>query len=271
MSDFDAIAQLPELPYPDNIRRIEVPGASVRLGGYLVTPVAAEPLPADALPGILVLHAWGLNALAATPWGQQLANAGCVALVLSQRGFWGSEGYDDLAGAQVDDALAALDWLAGLHAVDPDRLAVLGFAQGGQVGLLAAARAPTIRAVAAYAAPSDMTRWAETTEYPGIPKHIAKHCPTPEARAARSPLAHAAAIRCPTLLIHGAADVRVPVSESERLFEAINAAGGQAHLAMLPGAEHMFDDETHGHVWGQVIAFYREALAREESGDGNGA
>jgi dipeptidyl aminopeptidase/acylaminoacyl peptidase len=128
-----------------------------------------------------------------------------------------------------------------------------------------------IRAVAAYAAPSDMARWAASTEYPGIPKHVARHCPTPEACAARSPEAHAGEIRCPVLLVHGAADARVPPAESERLFEAINAAGGQAHLALVPGAEHMFDDETHGRVWGQVVAFYREALPRANPDAGDGA
>ena len=62
------------------------------------------------------------------------------------------------------------------------------------------------------------------------------------------------------LLIHGTKDSTVPFSQSEELYDALEAAGCDVTLLALDGAEHadlmFFQDE----VWQQIIAFFKRTL-----------
>ena len=64
----------------------------------------------------------------------------------------------------------------------------------------------------------------------------------------------------PFLLIHGTKDSTVPFSQSEELYDALEAAGCDVTLLALDGAEHadlmFFQDE----VWQQLIAFFKRTL-----------
>ena len=64
----------------------------------------------------------------------------------------------------------------------------------------------------------------------------------------------------PFLLIHGTKDSTVPFSQSEELYDALEAAGCDVTLLALDGAEHadlmFFKDE----VWQQIIAFFKRTL-----------
>ncbi|MFX8926159.1 prolyl oligopeptidase family serine peptidase, partial [Acinetobacter baumannii] len=54
----------------------------------------------------------------------------------------------------------------------------------------------------------------------------------------RSPLAHAAAIERPVLLIQGGRDVRVRPDQSRRMAEALARAGRSPRLVMIPEMGH---------------------------------
>jgi dipeptidyl aminopeptidase/acylaminoacyl peptidase len=54
----------------------------------------------------------------------------------------------------------------------------------------------------------------------------------------RSPLLHASAIRTPLLLIHGEADQRCPVEQSEQLFVALRRLRREAVFLRFPGESH---------------------------------
>lgn len=64
----------------------------------------------------------------------------------------------------------------------------------------------------------------------------------------------------PFLLIHGTKDSTVPFSQSEELYDALEAACCDVTLLALDGAEHadlmFFQDE----VWQQIIAFFKRTL-----------
>lgn len=64
----------------------------------------------------------------------------------------------------------------------------------------------------------------------------------------------------PFLLIHGTKDSTVPFSQSEELYDALEAAGCDVTLLALDGAEHadlmFFQDE----VWQQIIAFFKRTI-----------
>lgn len=57
--------------------------------------------------------------------------------------------------------------------------------------------------------------------------------------ASISPIHHIDAIRAPLMVIHGANDPRVPLSEAEQVIEAVRARG-------LPVEALIYEDEGHG-------------------------
>jgi len=217
---------------------VSVAGAGVTLGGILYRPETAE-----TRPGIIVLHGWqpaGTNGAALVEArARRYSEDGYVALALSMRGWPPSNGADDCGLVQPDDVARAVEWLGTQPGVNADRIGLVGFSQGGQVALLAAARRARVRAVVAYYPVTDVARWKTTTTNTDIPGYITAVC-EPGGVAARSPLVRASDINLPLLLVHGDRDTRVPTEQSTLLHEAVTRAGGTAELFLVPGAQHGF-------------------------------
>ena len=183
-----------------------------------------------------------------------LAEQGYVALALTMRGFRGSEGEDDCGARQADDTVEAANWLGRQPGVDASRLGVIGFGQGGQVALLAAARTTLLRAVVAYFPVTDTRSLKETTAYEPMRTYVATTC-DPRGVDVVSPLAHVASISSAVLLIHGGADDRVPWSQSEHMYDALQAAGKQSELHLVPNARHEFTPAEFEKSWPAVVRF----------------
>lgn len=217
---------------------VTIAAAGVTLGGILYRPEAAE-----ARPGIVVLHGWqpaGTNGAALVEGrARRYSEDGFVALALSMRGWPPSGGADDCGLRQPDDVVRAVEWLGSLPGVNADRIGLVGFSQGGQVALLAAARRARVRAVVAYYPVTDVARWKTTTTNTDIPGYITAVC-EPGGVDARSPLLRASDIIVPLLLVHGDQDTRVPTEQSTLLREAVVRAGGTPELFLVPGAQHGF-------------------------------
>jgi dipeptidyl aminopeptidase/acylaminoacyl peptidase len=143
----------------------------------------------------------------------------------------------------VADVEAGAEWLAAHEAVDPDRLAVSGGSYGGFVALAALTTFPD--------------RWAAGVDVVGIASFVtflqntgdwrrelreAEYGSLAEDRAlleALSPLSRIDRIAAPLVVLHGANDPRVPVSEARQVAEAAREAGVEVR-------ELVFDDEGHG-------------------------
>jgi dipeptidyl aminopeptidase/acylaminoacyl peptidase len=229
-------------PDPATAGRFEVtlPGSGVVIGGILHRPEIAS----GTRPAVLLLHGWqtaGTNGAALIEWRARVyAEQGKVALALSMRGWPPSGGADDCGLRQPDDVVAAVRWLASQPGVDPARVAIVGFSQGGQVALLAAARGgASVKAVVAYYPVTDVARWKTTTTHPEIPGYVQAVC-EPGGTAPRSPLANAAAIVPPVLLVHGDLDTQVPTEQSLLLHDSLAALGKRTSLFLVPGAAHGF-------------------------------
>jgi dienelactone hydrolase len=217
---------------------VTLTGAGVSLGGALFRPETSE-----SRPAIIVLHGWqpaGTNGVATVEArARRLADEGYVALALALRGWPPSGGADDCALRQPDDVVSAASWLRAQPGVLADRIGLLGFSQGGQVALLAAARDARVRAVVAYYPVTDPARWKTTTTNPDIPGYVTAVC-EPGGVSARAPLQRAADIAAPVLLVHGDQDTRVPTEQSLLLQAARVAADLPTELFLVPGAQHGF-------------------------------
>ncbi|MBS1251529.1 MAG: Dipeptidyl aminopeptidase BIII [Anaerolineales bacterium] len=145
----------------------------------------------------------------------------------------------------VADLAHAARWLHDHPDIDGDRLVVYGGSYGGFMVLSALTAYPDLWAagidvvgisnfVTFLENTSDYRRAHRAAEY-GSLEHDR------EFLESIAPINHVDEITAPLMVIHGANDPRVPLSEAEQLVEALEERG-------VPVAFLVFDDEGHGVV-----------------------
>ena len=132
-------------------RRLDLPETrftfltgDLRLRGKLVTPPGKGPFPA-----VVIVHGSGRESAVdgyAMPY--LFASHGIATLVYDKRGTGGSDGdYTQNFHVLARDVLAAVDWLKDQPVIDPARIHLAGYSQGGWIAPLAASKTRGIRSV----------------------------------------------------------------------------------------------------------------------------
>ncbi len=151
----------------------------------------------------------------------------------------------------LDDVREAVRWLrrhAGDYGIDPGRIAALGSSAGGHLAELLGTQAhcdepdSRVQAVVNLYGPSDL---AGLFRSPGAVMPLRMylgHDPrdVPDRYRDASPIAHASGRSAPTLIIHGEADMLVPVAQSHAMAARLNEAGVPSRVIVVPRAGHAF-------------------------------
>ncbi|MCA1223058.1 S9 family peptidase [Streptomyces sp. 8L] len=153
-------------------------------------------------------------------------------------GSWGRGDLDDLtafADLAVDTGLAA-----------PDRLYLTGGSYGGYLTNWALTRTDRFRAAVSERSVANLvSKYGTSDNGFTTNRHEFGGADLYDADGAallweRSPLAHAATVTTPLLLIHGESDQRCPIEQSEQFYAALRRRGHEAVLARYPGGSHGF-------------------------------
>ncbi len=143
----------------------------------------------------------------------------------------------------VDDCLAAIDYLAESGLVDRKRVAITGGSAGGYTVLCALAfKGDYFACGASYYGVADLSMLALDThkfESRYLDRLVGPFPEENELYEARSPLAHADKITCPVIFFQGLDDKVVPPSQSETMVQALKQKG-------LPVSYLSFEGESHG-------------------------
>jgi acetyl esterase/lipase len=217
-------------------------------------------------PAVLVIHGGGWSAgsrgdLAAA--AARLAGAGYVTINLDYRLV-----PDGVYPNAPSDCLCALSYVraqAARWAIDPTRIAALGYSAGGHlVSLLGVAAddprlagcpsGPTgpVAAVVSGAGPQDLRTLGQGL---GVGADFLGGTPgeVPDVYVAASPVTHVHAGAPPFLFIHGEADWFVPIAQSRQMAAALLAVGTPATLLTLPGGGHVWNRGVDGDTWQLVL------------------
>lgn len=221
----------------------------------------SHPMSSRNAPAVIVLHGYNGSAELTAPSARLLQEAGYSALALSMRGWGRSGGQDDCGLRQAVDVSTVMNDLSKSGPGASKEFGVLGFSQGGQVGLLAAQRDERISAVVAFFPVTDVQRWARTTNNERIPGYVRTVC-SPRS-ADRSPIASPQSLHAPTLLVHGGRDGRVPTEQSILFAQAVRSAGGDIRLSLVPGAGHAFTQKNWQHTWPKSVSHLSQHLRRD--------
>ncbi len=227
-------------------------------------------------------NAWNGAADEAHLYHQALAARGWAVLTLNPRGSdgYGEEFFDAvLAGWGTSDArdfLEPIDRLVADGLADADRLAVTGYSYGGFMTCYLTSRDDRFAAAVAGGVVSDLVSMAGTSD---AGHFLSEHelggqpwiggAAVTEAFDRMSPLTRVDAVRTPTLVVHGAADLRCPVGQAQQWHSALRERGVPSRLVLYPDASHLFvltGRPSHRRDWNQRIVDWVEQYASDPAG-----
>ena len=143
-------------------------------------------------------------------------------------GDWGGKDYE------VDQA--GVDKLIEMGLADPDRLAVMGWSYGGFMTSWTITQTHRFKAAAVGAGVTNLWSFTGTADVPGfIPDYFGGE-PWEQFEAFRkhSPVAHVNNVNTPTLILHGEADQRVPISQGYEYYNALKRRGITTKMVVYP-------------------------------------
>ncbi|MEU4292843.1 serine hydrolase [Kribbella sp. NPDC026596] len=223
-------------------------GTSV--SGWLVR----DPERTGPSPLLLDIHggphnAWNAAADEVHLYHQELAARGWTVLLINPRGSdgYGSAFYNGVKGgwgvADGNDFLEPVDQLVAEGLVDRDRLAVTGYSYGGFMTCWLTGHDDRFAAAVAGGVVSDLVSMGGTSDeghFLNVLELNGTPWAEPERFAAMSPITNVSAVRTPTLVLHGGADVRCPVGQAQEWHTALRQLGVPTRLVLYPDASHLF-------------------------------
>lgn len=237
--------RLPRQETPDGL-----PWQAVAIAGQNGKTLRAWYIPGGRR-ALLLMHGWGGNAATLLPLARHLHSAG-YSLLLPDARCHGESDDDSFASLPrfAEDIESCLDWLATQAEVDPEAIGLVGHSVGAGAALLVASRRRDIRGVlsiSAFAHPAAMMRrWLAGMRIPYWPLGAYILWYVQRVIGHRfddiAPCRTIVQIACPILLVHGCADLTVPVEEARQM----RAASPGAQLLEVPGCHEDFGDiEAH--------------------------
>lgn len=225
-----------------------------KLHGYLTVPAHTD---GRDLPLILHPHGgphgprdeWGFN-----PDVQFLASRGYAVLQINFRGSGGygdefeGTGYRNWGTTMIDDMTDAVNWVVGQGIADKNRICTYGASYGGYAALQSVVREPDLyRCAVGYVGLYNMSLWmkdSDVAESEWGRNYQRDVFPDSEAgRAAQSPAFNVDRIKAAVMLVHGAKDPRVPISQYDFLLDRLQKAGKPPEVTIVEEKEgHGFYD-----------------------------
>lgn len=259
-------------------RQFRISDGTLVQGWLIRDPGASGPQPL-----LLDIHggphnAWNGAADSVHIYHQELAAKGWAVLLLNPRA---SDGYGEqffnaaLGGwgrADAKDFLEPIDALVAEGVADPQRLAVTGYSYGGYMTCYLTSRDDRFAAAVAGGIVSDLVSMAGTSDGGHYLADLELGGPPfadADAYAAMSPFTRVAQVRTPTLIVHGAADVRCPVGQAEQWHMALRERGVPTTMVLYPDASHLFILEgkpSHRIDFNQRVLRWVEQYAGDASG-----
>ena len=193
------------------------------------------------------------------PLSQYLVGQGFVVFEVDNRGSpnrgraFEDQIYHAMGTVEVEDQVAAANWLKTQPFVDGARIATYGWSYGGYMTLKLLEKAPGVFAAGIAGAP--VTKWdlydtAYTERYLGKPQD------DPAVYQQAGALGDALSMRDPLLSIHGMADDNVVLENSTALWAKLQEGKHPFEMMAYPGKTHGVSGEgPQTHVWLTIRGF----------------
>jgi dipeptidyl aminopeptidase/acylaminoacyl peptidase len=193
---------------------------------------------------------------------QHMANQGYFVIAPNYRG---STGYGkdfqnanlfDMGGGDLQDVVAAADWIKQTGYIDPKKVIVMGASYGGYMSMMAVTKAPDMWAAGVPIVPFVNYFTEIENEDPVLRESDLATMGDPVKNKAlfedRSPIFFVDKIKAPLMLLAGGNDPRCPKEETMQVVEAVKKNGGVVD-------HKVYENEGHGfaRVENQIDAYKR--------------
>lgn len=248
------------------------------LHGYVTIPRGSD---GKNLPMIFHPHGgphgprdfWGFN-----PEVQFLASRGYAVLQLNFRGSGGygnafeKMGYRNWGTSMIDDMTDAVDWAIAQGIADKDRICTYGASYGGYAALMTVVREPTkyrctVGYVGVYSLPlmfkdGDIP---ETENGRNFQKRVLPE--TLEEQQRQSAAYNIDKINIPVMLVQGAKDRRVPISQYRLLLDNLTEAGKPPEVTVVEKKEGhgFYDYDNQVDLYTKMIAFFDKHIGAQRA------
>jgi len=229
----------------------------VEIEGLLTYPVDYQP--GTRYPLVVEIHggpSWQWEdrvMLGWHDWAQMLATRGYAVLLPNPRG---STGYgrelqrllqDDVGGGESRDLVSGALAMVERGIADPNRLGIAGWSWGGYLTAWTITQTTMFRAAVMGAGLANMVSdhgqgdipSANLLYYPGQPYEHMEHY------WKSSPIRHVAAVKTPTLILHGEEDARVHPAQGMEYFRALKILGVPVRFVRYPREKHGIEERAH--------------------------
>jgi len=186
-------------------------------------------------------------------WGVILASHGYVVLLPNPRGSDGAgpafteANYRDWGGEDFQDIIDGIDMLIANGITDADRLGIGGWSFGGFMTAWMVTHTNRFKAAIVGAGITDLFSMATTTDI--SPNYLNSYfgdlASNRKVYDEHSPVRFLDDGHTPTLIVHGEADVRVPISQGEEFYYGLRVLGREAQMIRYPREPHVFTEVEH--------------------------
>jgi len=177
---------------------------------------------------------------------QYFADQGYIVLRPNPRG---SGGYgadfriankNDWGFGDYDDIMAGVDKLIADNAAHPDSLCVTGWSYGGYMTSMIITKTDRFKAAMVGAGVTDLFSMTHTSDIPGfLPYYFdGELWDRTDVYLKHSAMTSVKNVKTPTLVIHGANDLRVPTSQGHELYRALKRLGVPSEMVVYPRTQH---------------------------------
>ena len=146
----------------------------------------------------------------------------------------------DWGGRDYEDLMTGVDKVIEMGVADPNRLGVMGWSYGGYMTSTIITKTKRFKAASAGAPVTNLMSFNGTADIPSfVPDYFGGQAwENPEIYAKHSAMFNIKSATTPTLIQHGEADVRVPISQGYELYNALKAQGVPTRMIVLPRQPH---------------------------------
>ena len=146
----------------------------------------------------------------------------------------------DWGGADYQDLMAGVDKVIEMGVADANRLGVMGWSYGGFMTSWIVTQTTRFKAASAGAPVTNLMSFNGTADIPSfVPDYFGGQAwENPEIYAKHSAMFNVKGVTTPTLIQHGEADVRVPISQGYEFYNALKMQGVPVRMIVLPRQPH---------------------------------
>jgi dipeptidyl aminopeptidase/acylaminoacyl peptidase len=203
---------------------------------------------------------------------QAFAQEGYVVLRPNPRGSSGYgkdfrfANYEDWGFGDYEDLMAGVDKLIEMGIVHPESLCVAGWSYGGYMTSFVVTKTKRFKAASVGAGVTNLISFTGTADIPSfLPDYFrGEFWDKVDVYMKHSAIFNVKGVTTPTQIIHGEADVRVPVSQGKEFYNALKRQGCPTEMIIYPRTPHGVQEPKFiADIGKRIIAWFNKNLGRD--------